>query len=536
MKRILFSLLIAVTMLITGCDDTLYEVYNDFTGPVESVALPATMSVEVHTSEKLKASVYPTMTENKNVTWSSADASIASVDSDGVVTGNIVDQSTVITVTTEEGGFTAQCTVTVVPRPIPITSLTLPETLSVATGQQRTLSYSYTPSDATKATNSYMTWKSSNTAVAAVDGDGTVTGVTKGTATVTVKSTEWDKSAECTVTVGDPTYAVTYNMNTPSGAVLTGSTIVDSKLYKTGEDVTLPGAGVEDSIYAGYTLIGWSVTTTSSVLSIGETYTVSNKDLVFYARWDAKSYTIAFNNNDSSGIATGTTADNIADCGSEVTLTSNGFTRPGFNFAGWATSSGGSVVYSDGQSVTMGSSNITLYAKWTWKTYNLRDTGPAGGWIFYINPNADSDGWKYLEAAPADNGTGIWDTSSYPSYINGSSALPDDIGEGKSNTLLIVNKLSSSAPAAYACDTYSVTVDGVTFSDWFLPSKNELVQMYTNIGTSVYGFRTGTESYYWNSSEISANGVSATYFGDGKSYSLAKNSNYSTNIRSIRRF
>ncbi len=34
--------------------------------------------------------------------------------------------------------------------------------------------------------------------------------------------------------------------------------------------------------------------------------------------------------------------------------------------------------------------------------YNIGDTGPAGGKIFYVNPTAASDGWTYLEAAPSD--------------------------------------------------------------------------------------------------------------------------------------
>jgi uncharacterized repeat protein (TIGR02543 family) len=44
-------------------------------------------------------------------------------------------------------------------------------------------------------------------------------------------------------------------------------------------------------------------------------------------------------------------------------LTSNAFTRTGYTFAGWATSSGGSVEYDDGESVTL-TSGLALHAKW----------------------------------------------------------------------------------------------------------------------------------------------------------------------------
>ena len=56
-------------------------------------------------------------------------------------------------------------------------------------------------------------------------------------------------------------------------------------------------------------------------------------------------------------------------------LTSNGFTRTGYTFAGWSTSEGGSVVYSNGQSVSNltadQNGNVTLYAQWTVNTYNV---------------------------------------------------------------------------------------------------------------------------------------------------------------------
>jgi len=364
MKKILFILFIALTVFTAGCDDTLYEVYNDFTGPVESVMLPDAMSVEVYTSEKLKATVYPKMTDNKNVTWSSADSSIASVDSDGVVTGNIVNQSTIITVTTEEGGFTAQCKVTVVPKPIPITKLTLPETLSIGTGQQRILSYSYTPSDATKATNSYMTWKSSNTAVAAVDGDGTVTGVANGTATITITSVHWGKNASCEVTVGDPTYSVIYKKNDGSGEFK-----ADSTVYKTAANFTV--YSVTTFARQNYNFSGWNTEAdgTGTPYTAGASYTMGTSDIVLYAQWTEitsdPTYTITYNKNDGSGEMK---IDPIVyKTGAEFAVyPANTFTRQNYNFSGWNTKTGGTgTSYTSGELYTMGNSDIVLYAQWT---------------------------------------------------------------------------------------------------------------------------------------------------------------------------
>lgn len=76
-------------------------------------------------------------------------------------------------------------------------------------------------------------------------------------------------------------------------------------------------------------------------------------------------YTIAFNANGGSGSMSnqGFTYD------AAQALTSNAFTKTGYNFAGWAESAGGSVVYTNGQSVSNLSSTqgatVTLFAKWT---------------------------------------------------------------------------------------------------------------------------------------------------------------------------
>ena len=56
-------------------------------------------------------------------------------------------------------------------------------------------------------------------------------------------------------------------------------------------------------------------------------------------------------------------------------LSPNSFTRTGYTFAGWSTSEGGSVVYSNGQSASNLTADqngtVTLYAQWTVNTYNV---------------------------------------------------------------------------------------------------------------------------------------------------------------------
>ena len=72
-------------------------------------------------------------------------------------------------------------------------------------------------------------------------------------------------------------------------------------------------------------------------------------------------------------------------------------------FNGWNISANGSgTCYTPSDTFSMGSSDITLYAQWE----VIGATGPAGGLVFY-DKGAVSDGWRYLEAAPVDQSTGI---------------------------------------------------------------------------------------------------------------------------------
>ena len=83
------------------------------TQPVGGITLDkTTLDLNVGQSDTLTATITPNDATNKNVTWSSSDSSIATVDNNGKVTG-IAPGTATITVTTEDGKKTATCTVTV---------------------------------------------------------------------------------------------------------------------------------------------------------------------------------------------------------------------------------------------------------------------------------------------------------------------------------------------------------------------------------------------------------------------------------------
>ena len=174
--------------------------------PVSGVSLNKTnLELIEGSSETLLATITPSNAANKKVTWSSSNSSVATVDDNGKVTAVMVGTAT-ITVTTEDGGKTATCEVSVV---IPVSGVSLNKSsLELNEGETETLYATITPSN---ATNKGVTWKSSNTSVATVNTDGKVTAVKAGTATITVTTKNGSKTSTCTVSVIAPVSGVSLN-------------------------------------------------------------------------------------------------------------------------------------------------------------------------------------------------------------------------------------------------------------------------------------------------------------------------------------
>ena len=165
-------------------------------------------SVEITEGETflLSATISPANATDQSVKWGTGDAGVATVSDDGLVTA-VAPGKTAITVTTNDGGKTTSCEVTVKAKVIPVTGVSLSQsTLSLTEGESGQLKATVSPSN---ATNKDVTWTSSNTSVANVSSDGTVTAKKAGTATITVKTADQGKTATCEVTVKAKTYPVT---------------------------------------------------------------------------------------------------------------------------------------------------------------------------------------------------------------------------------------------------------------------------------------------------------------------------------------
>ncbi|MBT8131400.1 MAG: DUF1566 domain-containing protein [Gammaproteobacteria bacterium] len=173
-------------------------------------------------------------------------------------------------------------------------------------------------------------------------------------------------------------------------------------------------------------------------------------------------------------------------------------------------------------------------------TYAVGEMGPGGGLVFYLDPaNVDSmtgRGTVGLEAAPGDlvDPNDSDDLMQWGCVGTDTLATGVAIGTGAANTDLIVMNACSTAgnEAAEVANAYSN--NGLT--DWFLPSKDELNEMYIQIGQGGDGANEGgfADVVYWSSSEINGDQAWRQFFPIGNQNGDSKNSN--VRVRAVRVF
>lgn len=166
------------------------------------------ITIDVGEQYLLKATVRPSDSLNQEVTFESADPSIATVDENGLITG-VKGGVTIIMVRTVERGLMATCTVTVQED---IESITFVETeIYLAKGANKKIGVTIVPASATQKK---LLWKSSDESIVIVDADGNIHGVNLGTATITATARDEGKVfATCKVTVIDPMTKLTLNQS-----------------------------------------------------------------------------------------------------------------------------------------------------------------------------------------------------------------------------------------------------------------------------------------------------------------------------------
>lgn len=160
----------------------------------------STAQVEAGKTVQLTAAITPDNASIKECDWTSSDETVATVDTNGLVTALKAGKTTIKATTKDGTNKSAECTVTVTAAKVAVTGVTLDKTsVSLEEGAVQKLTATVAP---TNATVKDVTWSSDTPAVATVDKDGNVKAIAAGTAKIKVTSNDNAAiSAVCDVTV-----------------------------------------------------------------------------------------------------------------------------------------------------------------------------------------------------------------------------------------------------------------------------------------------------------------------------------------------
>lgn len=168
--------------------------YNFTSVRLESVTIANSLSLPMGSTKAITATIAPS-TATTNLTWSSSDPEVVSVDH-----GNLTAHSvgTAVITCSAHNGVSAQCNVTVTP--IQAESVTMnTSNLEITEGERSQLNVSFTPEN---VTSKNLLWQSDNESVAIVDQTGRVTGIAAGTCNITATTQDGsNKVANCEVRV-----------------------------------------------------------------------------------------------------------------------------------------------------------------------------------------------------------------------------------------------------------------------------------------------------------------------------------------------
>ena len=426
--------------------------FNRPTVAVTGVTLPATANVKVGKTITLSPTIEPSNATNKNVSWEvTSGGSYASVDAEGVVTGNAVGTAT-IQVTTADGGFTATCEVTVADAPTfndPTYEWQLVTSdAQLVAGKYYVIASSSKDKTATSTITSGYTGEASstvadgaiaydalgaNTAVFQLGGvaetwtlnevveqDKLLGGATTANLTWGTGTTTWpitiDANSNAIIGASDG-YRILHNVNsnrfklynsaTSTSMLLPQLYVWAEKVYKLRYDAN----GGENAPAAQPAVAGEATVTSSvptaptgkvfdkwtddaegegTVYAVGDVVDLSSADVTLYAQWrDPATYTVSYDANGGSGVM-----DDDAEQteGSQYTIKDNAFTRAGYLFTGWKAydASEAELTITSGK-ITIPASNVTIKAQWQSATDSK--------WVLVESLSQLADGDKVIIAA-----------------------------------------------------------------------------------------------------------------------------------------
>ena len=383
----------------------------------------------------LTATVLPeNTTDSKSVSWRSSNSEVATVDANGTVTAKRA--GTAVITATSTNGKSAGCTVTVSRKEIPITEISLDKSSATLTeGETTTLVATVLPENTTDSKS--VSWRSSNSEVATVDANGTVTAKRAGTAVITATSTN-GKTAGCTVTVSKKEIPIIEISLDKSSATLTEgetTTIVatvlpenttDSKSVSwsssNSEVATVDANGTVTAKRAGTAVI---TATSTNGKTAGCTVTVSKKEIpITEISLDKSSATLT---EGETTTLTATVLPENTTYGKSVKWSSSNVAVATVDLMGKVTAkrAGTAIITATSENGKTASCTVTVNKKDTYT--GLRDVD--GNWMYFENGNVNSDYaglvnyeglWFYVDNGTIDWGyTGLADYNGIWFYVSG---------------------------------------------------------------------------------------------------------------------
>ena len=222
--------------------------WNDFTN-IQAIIEPTNISftnvsenIIVGMTKKLEATITPEDAMNKTITWTSSNTEVATVSSKGVVTAKGAG-TTVITAMTYNDK-TAKCTITVEQ---PVTNIDFSEKIvPLWIGETKGLIVEVTP---TTASNTSVSWASSDDNVATVSSKGIVTAKGKGTCTITCTAADgYGAKTTCEVTVKQQVTEIALSETNASLWVGNTKTIIATALPTTSSNTAVNWYSSDDNV------------------------------------------------------------------------------------------------------------------------------------------------------------------------------------------------------------------------------------------------------------------------------------------------
>lgn len=179
---------------------------------VESILIDRTgLSLECGDTYTLTTIVLPVTAEDQSLSWTSSNTSVATVDSDGMVTAIAPGSATITAKANDGSGVSVSCEVLVKATEVNVSGISISQnSASLTAGETLALTATVSPDD---ATDKSLSWSSSNTSVATVDSNGNVTAIAAGTASIKVIASGASSVFDtCYITVSEKTAITNVNV------------------------------------------------------------------------------------------------------------------------------------------------------------------------------------------------------------------------------------------------------------------------------------------------------------------------------------